>query len=146
MGQPAGPSQASVRRRANRLDASTGNHRVVFRRRNSPVMARKLGALQALADPTRRQIFERLRKSEATVNEIAREVPVTRPAVSQHLKVLKSAGLVRERREGQYRVYGVELRGLVELRRYLDELWVDVLSAYEDAAQKKTSERSSDDD
>jgi len=110
-------------------------------------MARKLGALQALADPTRRQIFERLRKSEATVNEIAREMPVTRPAVSQHLKVLKSAGLVRERREGQYRVYGVELRGLVELRRYLDELWLDVISAYQDAARaKKTSERSSDDD
>ena len=91
--------------------------------------------LHALADPTRREIFNRLRRSSASVREIADTLPVTRPAVSQHLKVLKTAGLVSERREGVRRVYQVELRGLVELRRYVDGMWGDALSSLERAAR-----------
>jgi DNA-binding transcriptional ArsR family regulator len=94
-------------------------------------------ALQALADPTRREIFERLRKASASVGEIATDMPVTRPAVSQHLKVLKDAGLVREERQGVHRVYQVELKGLVELRRYIDGLWGDVLKGFERAARQR---------
>jgi DNA-binding transcriptional ArsR family regulator len=94
-------------------------------------MAKPIRALEALADPTRRAIFERLRESEATVTQLARGMPVSRPAVSQHLRVLKDAGLVRERREGVHRVYRVELQGLAELRRYVDQLWTDVLTEYQ---------------
>jgi DNA-binding transcriptional ArsR family regulator len=93
-------------------------------------MAKRQKALEALADPTRRAIFERLRTSEASVNEIAERMPVSRPAVSQHLKVLKHAGLVRERRQGVHRIYRVELTGLVELRRYVDSLWSDVIAEF----------------
>jgi DNA-binding transcriptional ArsR family regulator len=94
-------------------------------------------ALHALADPTRREIFNRLRKSSASVREIADTLPVTRPAVSQHLKVLKTAGLVSERREGVRRVYQVELRGLVELRRYVDGMWGDALASLERTARQR---------
>ena len=95
----------------------------------SPMSAER--ALQALADPTRRAIFDRLRKSSASVGELAEGLPVTRPAVSQHLKVLKTAGLVRERREGVRRIYQVELQGLIALRRFVDGLWGDALAAFE---------------
>jgi DNA-binding transcriptional ArsR family regulator len=104
-------------------------------------MATRQKALEALGDPTRRSIFERLRQSEATVNELAKHTPVSRPAVSQHLKVLKDAGLVRERREGVHRVYRVELKGLVELRRYVDDLWSDVLREYQRAAERQAKDR-----
>jgi DNA-binding transcriptional ArsR family regulator len=87
--------------------------------------------LQALADPTRRAIFDRLRKASSSVSELADGMPVTRPAVSQHLKVLKDAGLVRETRQGVHRVYQVDLKGLVQLRRYIDNLWTDVLDSFE---------------
>jgi len=98
--------------------------------------------LQALGDPTRRTIFERLGRAPASVGELAGEMPVSRPAVSQHLKVLKTAGLVTERREGVRRVYQVELRGLVELRRYVDDLWGDALNGFERAArQQKRGDR-----
>jgi DNA-binding transcriptional ArsR family regulator len=93
-------------------------------------------ALAALADPTRRAVFERLRKKPASVQALADALPVSRPAVSQHLKVLKSAGLVTERRDGVSRIYGVELRGLVELRRYLDKFWDDALEAFKAEAEK----------
>ena len=102
-------------------------------------MAKRQKALEALADPTRRAIFEQLRDSEATVNELARQVPVSRPAVSQHLKVLKDAGLVRERRQGVHRIYCVELRGLIEIRRYIDNLWSDVLTELQRAVSKQTA-------
>ena len=85
-------------------------------------------AIQALADPTRRAIFERLRKGEQPVGVLADGLDVTRPAVSQHLKVLEGAGLVRARQEGTRRIYSVEIRGLEELRRYLDRMWGDVLA------------------
>jgi DNA-binding transcriptional ArsR family regulator len=93
-------------------------------------------ALRALADPTRRAVFERLRKGPASVQSLADALPVSRPAVSQHLKVLKGAGLVSERRDGVRRIYGVELRGLVELRRYLDRFWDDALDAFKAEAEK----------
>ncbi len=87
-------------------------------------------ALQALADPTRREVFEQLRFGPSPVGRLAQRLPVTRPAVSQHLKVLKDAGLVREKKVGTRRVYSVELSGLQELRSYLDGFWDDVLQAF----------------
>ena len=98
-------------------------------------------ALQALADPTRREILERLRAGASPVGKLARQLPVSRPAVSQHLKVLKGAGLVTERREGTRRVYSVELRGIVELRRYLDRFWDEVLEAFQAEADSTPAER-----
>jgi DNA-binding transcriptional ArsR family regulator len=80
-------------------------------------------ALAALADPTRRAVFERLRDCAASVGEISAGLPVSRPAVSQHLKVLKSAGLVDARSEGTRHVYYIDPHGLGELRRYLDQFW-----------------------
>jgi len=93
------------------------------------------GALAALADPTRRAILERLRAGPRAVGALAEELPVSRPAVSQHLRVLREAGLVSERREGTRRFYGLETRGLVELRRYLDGFWADVLDAFKAEAE-----------
>jgi len=93
------------------------------------------GALAALADPTRRAILERLRAGPRAVGALAEELPVSRPAVSQHLRVLREAGLVSERREGTRRLYGLETRGLVELRRYLDGFWADVLDAFKAEAE-----------
>ena len=93
------------------------------------------GALAALADPTRRAILERLRAGPRAVGALAEELPVSRPAVSQHLRVLREAGLVSERREGTRRFYGLETRGLVELRRYLDGFWAGVLDAFKAEAE-----------
>jgi DNA-binding transcriptional ArsR family regulator len=93
-------------------------------------------ALAALADPTRRTVLERLSRAPASVRELADGLPVSRPAVSQHLRVLRGAGLVRERRDGTRRIYSVEPRGLVELRRYLDGLWNDALDAFAAAAHE----------
>jgi DNA-binding transcriptional ArsR family regulator len=93
-------------------------------------------ALQALSDPTRRAIFEQLRRGPSSVGALADTLPVSRPAVSQHLKVLKGAGLVSEHRDGVRRIYGVELSGLVELRRYLDGLWDDALAAFKQESEK----------
>lgn len=87
-------------------------------------------ALQALADPTRREILEQLKRGPRTVGGLADQVPVTRPAVSQHLKVLEGAGLVRVRREGTRRIYSVEIRGLQELRSYLEGFWDLVLESF----------------
>ena len=103
-------------------------------------------ALQALADPTRRTILEELRQGPSPVGRLAEKVPVSRPAVSQHLRVLKGAGLVRERQMGTRRVYSVELRGLVELRRYLDGFWEDVLQAFKAEAEKTGSSPGEEDD
>jgi DNA-binding transcriptional ArsR family regulator len=91
--------------------------------------------LEALADPTRREVFERLRSGPLPVVEIARGLPVSRPAVSQHLRVLKDAGLVSDRAEGNRRVYQVETPALAELRRYLEGFWDEVLEAYRHAAE-----------
>ncbi len=87
-------------------------------------------ALMALADPTRRAVFERLRAGPRTVGEIAEGLPVSRPAVSQHLRVLEGAKLVGARREGTRRIYRVDQAGLALLRSYLDSFWTDVLEAF----------------
>lgn len=87
-------------------------------------------ALAALADPTRRRVFEQLRKGPRSVGAIAQTVPVSRPAVSQHLKVLKEAGLVADRPEGTRRVYYLDPKGLAAIRRWLDQFWDDALSAF----------------
>ena len=84
----------------------------------------------ALADPTRRHIFEALRGQPKTVGELAQGQPVSRPAVSQHLKVLESAGLVSFEPQGNRRLYLVKRDGLDELRQYLESFWSDALSAY----------------
>ncbi len=99
------------------------------------------GVLHALADPTRRAIVERLRETPDSVEEIARGLPVSRPAVSQHLAVLKQSGLVSERRAGRRRVYRLEPDGLAALRAYVERLWDDVLSAYAAAADADAQAR-----
>src|SRR6266513_1103390 len=86
--------------------------------------------LTALADPTRRHILEALRKQPKTVGELAEGQLVSRPAVSQHLKVLEGASLVRVEPRGTRRVYSVRRDGLDQLRRYLERFWSDVLNAY----------------
>jgi DNA-binding transcriptional ArsR family regulator len=87
-------------------------------------------ALTALADPTRRAVFERLRSAPASVGELAAGLPVSRPAVSQHLKALRLAGLVADRSEGTRRVYYIDPDGLGELRQWLDRFWDDALVAF----------------
>ena len=93
-------------------------------------------ALAVLADPTRRQVFERLRAGPRPVNLLAAGLPVSRPAVSQHLKVLKDAGLVEERSEGVRRIYSLRREGLVELREWLDSFWGDALEAFKLEAER----------
>ena len=93
-------------------------------------------ALTALADPTRRAVFERLRRGPASVGEVAMDLPVSRPAVSQHLKALKVAGLVADRSEGTRRIYTIDPDGLGELRRWLDQFWDDALEAFKNEAEK----------
>lgn len=93
-------------------------------------------ALAALADPTRRAVFERLRDGPASVGVIASALPVSRPAVSQHLKALKVAGLVVDRTDGARRVYCIDPDGLGELRRWLDQFWGTTLDALTHEAEK----------
>lgn len=90
--------------------------------------------LDALGDATRREIFELLRKGPLAVGEIAGRVPVSRPAVSQHLRVLKDAGLVIDRHEGTRRVYSLNPAGLAETRAWLDDMWDRALAAFKQAA------------
>jgi DNA-binding transcriptional ArsR family regulator len=98
--------------------------------------------LTALADPTRRAIFERLADRPRAVGELARELPVGRPAVSQHLKVLKDAGLVLSRPVGTRRIYQLDPEGLEALRAYLDQFWPRALVAYKAAVEQRTKETS----
>jgi DNA-binding transcriptional ArsR family regulator len=93
-------------------------------------------ALLALADPTRRGVFEQLRSGPLSVGKLAATMPVSRPAVSQHLKVLKQAGLVRDHAEGTRRVYSIDPRGLATIRRWLDRFWDDALSAFQSEVEK----------
>jgi DNA-binding transcriptional ArsR family regulator len=93
-------------------------------------------ALSALADPTRRAVFEALRTGPAAVGAIAARLPVSRPAVSQHLRALKQAGLVVDRAEGTRRVYWIDPDGLGPLRRWLDEFWTDALEAFKKEAER----------
>jgi DNA-binding transcriptional ArsR family regulator len=92
-------------------------------------------ALQALGDPTRLEIFELIARRPRAVGELASELPVTRPAVSQHLKVLKQAGLVVDRAEGARRIYQVDPSGVGAIRHWLDGFWDEALAAFKHAAE-----------
>lgn len=94
-------------------------------------------AIEALADPTRRAIFERLRGGPTPVGELAATLPVSRPAVSQHLRVLKEAGLVTERRRGTQRLYRLDPDGLGAVRAYFDEFWTQVFADFKAAAENR---------
>src|SRR3954447_2263148 len=97
--------------------------------------------MNALGDPTRRAIFERLRAGPKAVGALAAGLPVSRPAVSQHLRVLKEAGLVTERRDGTRRIYELAPDGLAELRSYFDRFWTEALANFKAAAESTKGER-----
>src|SRR5436309_2743055 len=97
--------------------------------------------LTALADPTRRRIFESLRQRPQTVGELAAGEPVSRPAVSQHLRVLETAELVSVEPQGNRRLYIVRRDGLDDLRRYLEGFWADALSAYGDEIARRAKKK-----
>ena len=103
-------------------------------------MAYETKALTALGDPTRREIFERLADHPWAVGELASELPVSRPAVSQHLKVLKDARLVVDERVGSRRIYHVDPDGVQALRAYLDRFWDKALTAYKALVEQQTEE------
>jgi DNA-binding transcriptional ArsR family regulator len=96
-------------------------------------------ALAALGDPTRRAIFERLAKGPMAVGELASELPVSRPAVSQHLRVLKDAGLITDRAEGTRRIYRVNQQGVQAIHAYLDQMWGQAMASYQAAAERLAS-------
>jgi DNA-binding transcriptional ArsR family regulator len=96
----------------------------------------------ALGDRTRRTIFQRLARRPCSVGELARGLPVSRPAVSQHLKVLKDAGLVTDRPAGSRRIYEVDRDGLGELRNELDQFWNSALAAYKAVVEQPGEELS----
>ena len=93
--------------------------------------------MDALGDPTRRRIFERLRGGPLAVGELAAELPVSRPAVSQHLRVLREAGLVADRREGTRRLYELAPEGLTELRDWVDTFWSEALARFKAEAERE---------
>jgi DNA-binding transcriptional ArsR family regulator len=100
-------------------------------------------ALTALADPTRRKLFERMQRRDQTVGELATALHITQPAVSQHLRILRDAKLVTLRREGTRRYYRPSPEGLAQLRSYIESLWDDVLTAFaaQDPAPPKKERR-----
>jgi DNA-binding transcriptional ArsR family regulator len=93
--------------------------------------------MDALGDPTRRAIFERLRRGPQPVGELARGLPISRPAVSQHLRVLKDARLVRDRAEGTRRIYSVDPDGLAEARSWLEGMWDQALADFKTEAEAR---------
>jgi DNA-binding transcriptional ArsR family regulator len=97
--------------------------------------------MTALGDPTRQAIFERLVDGPRPVGELAHDLPVSRPAVSQHLKVLKEAGLVCDRQVGTRRLYQVDPQALADLRAYFDAFWDKSLAAFRDAAERQEDHR-----
>jgi len=99
------------------------------------------GGWTALADPTRRSVFERIVERPCSVGELARELPVSRPAVSQHLKVLKDAGLVIDTRAGKQRIYRIDPDGLAALRAELDRFWTKALASYKVAVEQTPEEK-----
>lgn len=103
-------------------------------------MTNAADGLTALSDPTRRAVFERLVDGPLAVAEIARGLPVSRPAVSQHLRVLKQAGLVRDERAGTRRMYRVDPDGVDRMRRYFDQFWSRALDAFKRAAERAEAE------
>jgi DNA-binding transcriptional ArsR family regulator len=105
--------------------------------RQAVAMTRVEKAFDAFGDPTRRRVFERLRHRTRSVREIADGLDVSRPAVSQHLKVLQDAGLVVVRAEGTRRLYSVEPRGLEAVRGWLDGFWDEALTAFKEAVERE---------
>ncbi len=99
--------------------------------------SRALDSFAALGDPTRRAIFERVAARPSAVGDLARGLPVSRPAVSQHLRVLKEAGLVRETPEGTRRIYRLDPRGIAAMREWLDSHWATALDAFKDFADEQ---------
>lgn len=100
-----------------------------------------IGSFEALSDSTRRTLLERLREGPCSVGELALAVPVSQPAVSQHLRVLKEARLVQVRVDGNRRIYSLDPEGLVELRSYVDRLWSDVLESFAAAAIEEAEQQ-----
>jgi len=98
--------------------------------------SRSARVFDAMGDPTRRQVLELLRDGERAVVDLAAPLPVSRPAVSQHLRVLKDAGLVTERRDGTRHLYRVDPEGLAILRTYLERMWDDSLAAFKATAEQ----------
>ncbi len=107
-------------------------------------MANRNLAFAALADPTRRAVFERLAHGPRPVGELAEGLPVSRPAVSQHLKVLKEAGLVSDRPEGARRVYQIDPAGLGQIRAWLDQFWDAALEAFRAEVERDDAEDEDD--
>jgi len=103
------------------------------------VLAYQIDGWTALGDPTRREIFERLVVREQAVVELARELPVSRPAVSQHLRVLKGAGLVTDRPDGNRRIYRVNPDGLAAVRADLERFWQQTLSNFKQVVEEEKS-------
>src|SRR5215813_303555 len=103
-------------------------------------MANGAGLLGAFSDPTRQAVLNLLRRRPATVGELAMQLPVSRPAVSQHLQVLKSAGLVEEERRGTRHYYRLNPESLAELREHIDAMWRNALTAFSDFANKETAD------
>src|SRR5579872_1841149 len=103
-------------------------------------MAYENAAFAALADPTRRRVLERLAQGPRAVVDIAAGLPVSRPAVSQHLKVLKEAGLVSDRQEGARRVYAIDPHGLGPMRAWLDQFWDVALAAFAAEVERQNAE------
>jgi len=99
-----------------------------------------MDAAAAIADPIRRRVLELVRDRELPAGELAQQFPVSRPAVSRHLRVLREAGLVRERREGRLRLYRADPAPLDELRRWLDGYWADRLDALKSLAERENDE------
>ena len=100
-----------------------------------------ISSLEALGDPTRRLLFERIRKGPCSVTELISIVPISQPAVSQHLKVLRDARLVRVEKRGQLRIYHLNPAGLAELLNYVDSFWEDVLQAFGQEAERMVNAR-----
>jgi DNA-binding transcriptional ArsR family regulator len=103
-------------------------------------MADRWEMLGVLSDPTRQTVLDLLRRRPCTVGELASRLPVSRPAVSQHLQVLKSAGLVEEERHGTRHYFRLNPRSLAELRAHIDSIWRDALTAFADFANKETDD------
>ena len=98
-------------------------------------------AITALADPTRRAVLEELRLGPRAVGEIALRLPVSRPAVSQHLRVLKDAGLVFDTKQGTRRLYQIDPEGIDNIRKYFDQFWNRALAAFKEAAERPKEDR-----
>ena len=104
-------------------------------------MANAARVFDALRDTTRRTVLERLRDGPKSVGEIANDLPVSRPAVSQHLKVLKDAGLVNDRSEGTRRIYHIDPKGLGAVRAWLDQFWETALASFAAEVERDAKER-----